>query len=43
MMRRMLMGLLLLGTLVLSAGCGGNKSVYDADGVAFEIGSGFGL
>ena len=28
------MGLLLLGTLVLSAGCGGNKSVYDADGVA---------
>lgn len=28
-MRRILIGLLLLGMLVLSAGCGSNKSVYD--------------
>ena len=34
MMRRILTGLLLLGMLILSAGCGSNKNIYDADGVA---------
>lgn len=33
-MRKALVFLLALGTLLLSAGCGSNKSIYDANGVA---------